>query len=245
MSVLVTAIHNAAEWLDSIRIIHLFASPTIIGEAFPILLKGAQLTITFSVLGQLFGLPLGLAAAMMKLSRYRILRILSTIYTDFFRGTPLLVQILIAMFALPIAIPSLRQIIPNYDINGGIAVLAVNSGAYVAEIFRAGIESIHRGQMEAARSLGFSYLGAMRYVILPQTFRRVLPPLTNEFIALLKDSSLLSIVAIPDLAMRARNVSAWKANQSPYIGAALIYLAMTLPLTRLVAYFERRLSVSD
>lgn len=238
-------VQNTAEWLDSIRIIHLFASPSIIGEAFPILLKGAWLTITFSVLGQLFGMPIGLAAAMMKLSRFKVLRLISTIYTDFFRGTPLLVQILIAMYALPIAIPSLRQIVPNYDINGGIAVLAVNSGAYVAEIFRSGIESIHKGQMEAARSLGFTYLGAMRYVILPQTFRRVLPPLTNEFIALLKDSSLLSVVAISELSMRARNVSAWKANQSPYFGAALMYLAMTLPLTRLVAYFERRLSVSD
>jgi polar amino acid transport system permease protein len=181
----------------------------------------------------------------MKISRFRTLRALSTVYTDFFRGTPLLVQILIAMYALPIAIPNLRLMIPNYDMVGGVAVLGVNSGAYVAEIFRAGIESIHKGQMEAARSLGFSYLGAMRYIILPQTFRRVLPPLTNEFIALLKDSSLLSVVALPELAQQARNVSAWKANQSPFFGAALIYLAMTLPLTRLVAYMERRLAVSD
>ncbi|HEY3375335.1 MAG TPA: amino acid ABC transporter permease [Candidatus Aquicultor sp.] len=238
-------LHDTAQWLDSIRIIHLFASPTIIGDVLPILLKGAWLTISYSLLGQLFGIPLGIVAAVMKISRFRTLRALSTVYTDFFRGTPLLVQILIAMYALPIAIPNLRLMIPNYDMVGGVAVLGVNSGAYVAEIFRAGIESIHKGQMEAARSLGFSYLGAMRYIILPQTFRRVLPPLTNEFIALLKDSSLLSVVALPELAQQARNVSAWKANQSPFFGAALIYLAMTLPLTRLVAYMERRLAVSD
>jgi polar amino acid transport system permease protein len=240
-----SVIQNTVEWLDSIRIIHLFASPKIIGDAFPILWQGAKLTIMFSVLGQLFGIPLGLAAAIMKLSRFKVLRLASTIYTDFFRGTPLLVQILIIMFALPIAIPNLREIIPNYDFVGGVAVLAINSGAYVAEIFRAGIESIHKGQMEAARSLGFTYMGAMRYVILPQTFRRVLPPMTNEFIALLKDSSLLSVVALPELAQQARNVSAWKANQSPYFGAAIFYLAMTLPLTRLVAYLERRLAESD
>lgn len=231
-------------WLESFRVIHLFASPRILIEVFPFLLEGAKLTILYAVLGQLFGMPLGLLAAIMKLSRFRTLRAISTVYTDFFRGTPLLVQLYIGLFALPIAFPQL-QAISNFTFIGAVGVLAVNSGAYVAEIFRAGIESIHKGQMEAARSLGFSYLGAMRSVVLPQTFRRVLPPLTNEFIALLKDTALLSALAVTELAMKARYISSWKANVSPFMGAALIYLAMTIPLTRLVAYMERRLSISD
>ena len=236
--------NDIINWLESFRIIHLFASPRILGEVFPFLLQGAKLTIVFAVLGELFGIPLGLLAAVLKLSRSKTLRAISTIYVDFFRGTPLLVQLYIGLFALPIAFP-IFQGIPNFTFYGGIAVLAVNSGAYVSEIFRAGIESIHKGQMEAARSLGFTYFGAMRSIILPQTFRRVLPPLTNEFIALLKDTALLSALAVAELAMKARYMSAWKANVSPYMGAALIYLAMTIPLTRLVAYMEKRLAISD
>jgi His/Glu/Gln/Arg/opine family amino acid ABC transporter permease subunit len=237
-------LNSIATWLDNITVIHQFASPKILASVFPFLLEGAKLTILFAVLGELFGIPLGLLAAVFKLSRLRILRVISTIYVDFFRGTPLLVQLYIGLFALPIAFPMLQSI-PNFTFYGGVAVLAVNSGAYVAEIFRAGIQSIHKGQMEAARSLGFSYLGAMWYIVLPQTFRRVLPPLTNEFIALLKDTALLSALAITELAMKARYLSSWKANVSPFMGAALIYLAMTIPLTRLVAYMEKRLAISD
>jgi His/Glu/Gln/Arg/opine family amino acid ABC transporter permease subunit len=237
-------LNSIATWLDNIPVIHQFASPKILASVFPFLLEGAKLTILFAVLGELFGIPLGLLAAVFKLSRLRILRAISTIYVDFFRGTPLLVQLYIGLFALPIAFPILQGI-PNFTFYGGVAVLAVNSGAYVAEIFRAGIQSIHKGQMEAARSLGFSYLGAMWYIVLPQTFRRVLPPLTNEFIALLKDTALLSALAITELAMKARYLSSWKANVSPFMGAALIYLAMTIPLTRLVAYMEKRLAISD
>lgn len=231
-------------WLDSINVIHLFASPKILSSVFPFLIQGAKWTVVYALLGEAFGIPLGLLAAILKMSRFRALRALSTIYVDFFRGTPLLMQLYIGLFALPIAIPSLQGI-SNFTFYGAVAVLAINSGAYVAEIFRAGIESIHIGQMEAARSLGFSYLGAMWYIILPQTFRRVLPPLTNEFIALLKDTALLSALAVTELAMKARYMSSWKANVSPFMGAAMIYLIMTIPLTRLVAYLEKRLAIGD
>jgi His/Glu/Gln/Arg/opine family amino acid ABC transporter permease subunit len=237
-------LHTFISWLESFPVIHQFASPTILIEVFPFLLEGAKYTIIYAVLGELFGIPLGLLAAVMKLSKYRSLRFISTVYVDFFRGTPLLVQLYIGLFALPIAFPQLQKIY-DFTFYGAVAVLAINSGAYVAEIFRAGIESIHKGQMEAARSLGFSYLGAMRWIVLPQTFRRVLPPLTNEFIALLKDTALLSALAVTELAMKARYLSSWKANVSPFMGAAILYLMMTIPLTRLVAYFEKRLAISD
>lgn len=237
-------LNTLINWLDSIPVIHQFASPKILIDVFPFLLQGAKYTILYAVLGELFGIPLGLIAAVFKLSKFKILRLVSTIYVDFFRGTPLLVQLYIGLFALPIAFPGLQRIY-DFTFYGAVAVLAINSGAYVAEIFRAGIESIHKGQMEAARSLGFSYLSAMRWIVLPQTFRRVLPPLTNEFIALLKDTALLSALAVTELAMKARYLSSWKANVSPFMGAALIYLMMTIPLTRLVAYFEKRLAISD
>jgi len=156
------------------------------------------------------------------------------------RGTPLLMQLLIIYYALP-----------SFGINLGaitaaIVGLSINSAAYTGEIFRGGIQSIEKGQMEAARSLGMSYFQAMRYVILPQAFRRILPPLTNEFVSMLKESSLASTLAVTELLRAGREIVAWKANVfSPFLGVTLIYLLMTLPLTRLSIWMEKRLKTSD
>jgi polar amino acid transport system permease protein len=124
--------------------------------------------------------------------------------------------------------------------------MGINSGAYVTEIFRGGIQSIERGQMEAARSLGLSYLQAMRYIILPQAFKRILPPLGNEFIAMLKDSSLASTIAIAELMRVGREITSRTFRSFEVLAVvALMYLAITLPLSLIVRYTERRMSVSD
>lgn len=205
----------------------------------PLLLEGARITIVVAVAAQVIGLGGGLFLALVRVSKYRLVRLPAVAYIDLFRGTPLIMQVLIAYTALPLFGINLDAIAT------GIVVMGLNAAAYDAEILRAGIESIHKGQMEAARSLGMTYLQSMRYVILPQTVRRVLPPLTNDFIILLKDTAILSIMAVPEVLRVAKEWVGWKAKFTGYTGAAMIYLAMTLPLTRLVAWMERRLSMGE
>ncbi len=213
-------------------------------DNFPVLLKGAGLTLELTAGGVAIGVVIGLIMSLLRLSNSRVLRGLAIAYIDFFRGTPLLVQIYIIYFAFP---PLLGFSTPeNYRYIAGILALGLNSGAYVAEVFRAGIQSIDRGQTEAARSLGMTQGQAMRYIILPQAVKRVIPPLGNEFIALLKDSSLVSIIALQDLMYTAKIVAGKTVQPAPmYIAAALIYLVMTLVISRLVSYSERRLGKSD
>lgn len=216
----------------------------LMGESFVPLLKGTVITLELTAAGVAIGIIIGLFMALMRLSGSRILRGMAIVYIDFFRGTPLLVQILMVYFALP---QLLRFQVPdNYPIMAGMLALGLNSGAYVAEIFRAGIQSIDRGQGEAARSLGMTQTQAMRHVILPQAVKRVIPPLGNEFIALLKDSSLVSIIALQDLMYTGKLIVS--RTYQPfviYFEVALFYLAMTLILSRLVNYSERRLGKSD
>ncbi|MBM3705216.1 MAG: amino acid ABC transporter permease [Actinobacteria bacterium] len=216
-----------------------YFSISIIREILPYLLKGALLTIVFSASSELIGICLGLITAIIRVSRIKVLNQLAIIYVDLFRGTPLLMQIIFVYYALPYLGINLPAPV------AGIVALSVNSGAYVTEIFRAGIESIEKGQIEAARSLGLSYTGTMRYVIIPQTIKRVLPPLTNEFVALIKDSSLLSVIAIAELLRTAKEMMTWKLNPSSLTAAAIIYLIITLPLTRLVSYLEKRLKKGE
>lgn len=203
--------------------------------------KGAVLTIKLTTLSVLIGTVIGLIIALLRLSGFKPLKWFAVAYTDFFRGTPLLVQIMIVQYALPIAF----GYVPNLWVNA-VAALSVNSGAYVAEIFRAGIQSIDRGQMEAARSLGMTYGQSMRYVILPQAFKISIPPLGNEFIALLKDSSLVSVIGFQEL----MNTGKLIVGRQPrvletYMVVALLYLIMTMSISRLVAYAERRFHTGD
>ncbi|HQJ57194.1 MAG TPA: amino acid ABC transporter permease [Caldisericia bacterium] len=204
-------------------------------ESIPYLINGAKYTILFSLISIVFGILIGLFASLMKISKNPFFNILGNLYIEIIRGTPLLLHIMIAYYGL-VAF----KINLNY-FTAGVLALSINSGAYCGEIFRAGIESIEKGQMEAARSVGMSYGQAMRFIIIPQAIKRVIPPLTNEFVAMLKDSSLLSIIAVPELLRNARQIMGTKLNVwSPFLGAALIYLVLTLPLTRLASVLERR-----
>lgn len=215
--------------------------PDIIINAIPLLLEGAIFTIEITVLSVAIGIVIGLFVGIGRISRYKLIRFLSAVYVDFLRGTPLLVQIFLIYFALPV--------ITGVKMNPFVAAVAacsINSGAYVAEIFRAGIQSIDEGQMEAGRSLGLSWVQTMRYIIIPQAFKRVIPPLGNEFIALLKDSSLVSVIGFEELTRRGQLVIARTyASVEIWLCVAIIYLVMTLSISRFVAYLERRYRVDN
>ncbi|WP_141430541.1 amino acid ABC transporter permease [Bacillus sp. 03113] len=210
----------------------------IIVEYAPFLIKGTLLTIGLSIAGIVIGTVLGLLIGLGKLMKNRVLAFPFVCYITFFRGTPLLVQIFIIHFGVvPLFIDGTNGIAT------GIIALSLNAAAYIAEIFRAGIQSIDKGQMEAARSLGMNHVQAMRYVILPQSIKRMIPPLGNEFVVLIKDSSLVSAVATPELmywgrAMGAQYFRVWE----PYLTAALIYLILTLSLSFVLNRLERRLA---
>ena len=213
----------------------------LVVNSFPLLLVGAGVTIKITALSVAPGAVIGLFVGIARISRIKILRILAAIYVDFFRGTPLLVQIFLVYFALPV--------ITGQRVDPFVAAIGscgINSGAYVAEIFRAGIQSIDKGQMEAGRSLGMTWVQTMRYIIVPQAFKRVIPPLGNEFIALLKDSSLVSVIGFEELTRRGQLIIAKTyGSLEIWLSVAVIYLAMTLTISRFVAYLERRYKTDD
>jgi len=167
---------------------------------FPSLLRGAVITVEVTTFSIFFGLILGTIAAFGKLSKRKVFKLPSIVYIDFIRGTPLFVQILLFYYGIPgLITASTGQVFRIDPIIAGIVVCSINSGAYNAEIVRAGIKSVDRGQMEAARSLGMTDRQAMKDVIMPQAVKLIIPPLGNEFIALLKDSSLLAIISVHEL----------------------------------------------
>ena len=214
---------------------------SLITSSFPLLLQGALVTLQITALAVGLGLVLGLIAALAQLSKIGILRILAKVYVDFIRGTPLLVQIFIIYFALPVIIG--HRIDPFV---AAVAACSINSGAYVAEIFRAGIQSIEQGQMRAGLSLGMTWGQTMRFIILPQAFKRIIPPLGNEFIAMLKDSSLVSVIGFEELTRSGQLVIAETyGSLEIWTAVALLYLVMTLSITRLVGYLEKRFRSSD
>ena len=214
---------------------------------FPSLLRGAVITIEVTTFAIFFGLILGTIAAFGKLSKRSVFKIPSSIYVDFIRGTPLFVQILIFYYGIPGLINGLTGEVFRIDpIIAGIAVCSINSGAYNAEIVRVGIKSVDRGQMEAARSLGMTERQSMKEVIMPQAVRLIIPPLGNEFIALLKDSSLLAVISVHELSKNGMlYVSKTFAAFPAYISVAFVYLALTMGISRVLNYIERRLGVSD
>jgi His/Glu/Gln/Arg/opine family amino acid ABC transporter permease subunit len=207
----------------------------LIRHTLSFFLSGVWLTAKLAILSLLFGLPIGLLLALARVQSSRALKAPAAVYVEVMRGTPLLVQILFIYFVLPY----FRIFIPAFW--AGIIALTLNCAAYVSEIFRAGILSIDVGQMEAARSLGMTYSQAMRRIILPQTFRRVVPPLTNEGIALLKDSSLVSVIGLTELARTGQELaSRYAAPLTIWPMVAIFYLLLTFPLTRVAEYLERR-----
>lgn len=210
-------------------------------QAMPLLLTGAVVTVKITALSVFLGILIGLFVGIARISTYKIVHLAAAVYVDFLRGTPLLVQIFLVYFALPVLTG--QRIDPFI---AAIAACSINSSAYVAEIFRAGIQSIDAGQMEAGRSLGMTWTQTMRYIIVPQAARRVIPPLGNEFIALLKDSSLVSVIGFEELTRRGQLIIARTyASLEIWICVAIIYLVMTVSISRLVAWLERRYKIDD
>lgn len=219
---------------NSNRFLHLFFDPTILVTSFPVVLNGFFMSVAIVAISFPLAIPVALLLAFMRLSKFIVWRGIATTYVNLMRGTPLFLQIYVAFFGLPLA----GIDIPNFPL--GIIVMTMNSGAYMCEIFRAGILSINKGQTEAARSLGMTGGQAMLYVVLPQMFRQVIPNLTNEFITLYKDTSLLAAVGIMELVMYARTIVASTGSITPYIVAALFYLIITLPLSKITRHLEVR-----
>lgn len=217
-----------------------FLDYSVVIKNWPFLMLGLQETLRISSLAVTMGFCIGSLVALARLSRFRILKIASGAYIEFIRGTPLLVQLFILYYGLP-------QLGIDLDRRAAAAIgLSINSGAYVAEIVRAGIQSIDRGQMEAARSLGMSGTMAMIHVILPQAFRRVIPPLVNELIMLIKDSSLLSVIALTELMRAGEHIRTRTYKDFEIFTAiALIYFVITYTLSKILGYLERRLQASD
>jgi glutamine transport system permease protein len=204
-------------------------------------IRGIGVTLSLTLVGYIGGFLLGLLVGLGKMSKKKWVYYPSKFYVDFFRGTPLLVQILIIHIAL---IPTLFGHSLGYFVSGSLALI-LNSAAYNAEIIRAGIQSIGKGQTEAARSLGMTSGVAMKLIVLPQAFRRMVPPLGNELIALLKDSSLVTVIAASDLLYAGKVVAgASFRTWEPYITIAILYLMLTFIFTKLITYVENRFSNS-
>ena len=208
----------------------------LIQRALPILLMGAGVTIEITAFSVAIGFFIGLFVGIARISQFKILQIMAAIYADCIRGTPLLVQIFLIYFALPMAIG--QRVEPFI---AAVAACGINSGAYVSEIFRAGIQAIDVGQMEAGRSLGLTWGQTMRFIILPQAFKNILPPLGNEFIAMLKDSSLVSVIGFEELTRRGQLIIAQTYGSFEiWMTVAVLYLIMTMAISRIVAFLEKR-----
>lgn len=208
----------------------------------PPLLEGARTTISLSIISVATGLVLSIFLALGKISKNKILSKICGGYIFFFRGTPLLMQLYFIYFGLP-------QINPDWAIQSRFMAawiaFSLNSAAYCAEIIRAAIQSIDKGQFEASKSLGMNYAQTMRLIIIPQSFRRLVPPVANEFIMVLKDVSLVSIIALSDITKVTRGISSSAATPMVYIPAMLIYLVITAFFTYIFNRLEKRFSVYE
>ena len=205
------------------------------------ILLGCSVTLKLFIITLIASLPLGFICAMGKTSRLKALRVLMELYTSIVRGTPLLLQIFFVYYGLPILIPGLRL----ERFSAAALTFVLNYGAYFTEIFRGGIQSIDRGQYEAARVLGMNYGQTMVRIILPQTFKRVLPPVANEAITLVKDTALIVVLGIGDILRNSKEIVARDFTISPFIIAALIYLAMNYLVVLFFKRLEKRYSVYE
>ena len=243
-----TPLQTMVNWLDNQewvkqwnanQFLGMFLKPQLVLTSLSSLFPGWLLCLGIVIASYPFAILLGLVFALMKISRHRLVRAIAIIYINTLRGTPLFLQIYIMFFGLPMM---------NINIDNnvlGIIVMAINSSAYLAEIFRAGIESIPQGQYEAAASLGMGHLQTMVNVILPQTIRRVIPTVTSDFIMAFKDTSLLSSVGVMELMMFSKNLTSVTGNMTPYVTAAIFYLIVTLPLIKVVSTIEKRMAKSE
>jgi polar amino acid transport system permease protein len=210
---------------------------------------GVLVTILVTIVSYVLIIIVGLVGGLGRISRNKLVRGIASLYVEVIRGIPLLVQLIAWYFVSPVIIHDLgfwlnSQPLIEYRANPivtAIVAITVCYGAYMSEIVRSGIQSVPKGQMEAARSLGMTQFQAMRHVVLPQAFRVILPPMGNEFVALLKDSSLVSVVAVADLTRRGREFMAAHFNPiETWLMVALLYLVMTIVAARVVSYIEKR-----
>ncbi|MDR1094947.1 MAG: amino acid ABC transporter permease [Spirochaetaceae bacterium] len=208
----------------------------------PALLDGARITISLTIVAVSAGLVGSLFLALGKMSKSKVLNRICTGYIFFFRGTPLLMQLYFIYYGLP-------QISPYLTINdrfvAAFIAFGLNSAAYCAEIIRAAIQSIDKGQAEAAKALGMSYAQAMRLVVIPQSIRRLIPPVGNEFIMVLKDASLVSIIALTDITKATRSISSSTASALVYIPAMILYLIITAVFTYVFHRLEKKYSIYE
>jgi polar amino acid transport system substrate-binding protein len=231
------------EWVkawNSILFLKIFLNPVSAVASIPYLFIGWLRSLGLVLCGFPLAIPIGLGVSFLRMSRFRVVRFISSIYVNIIRGTPLFLQIYIVLVGLPIGLGVRAN---PYLL--GVLVLALNSSAYLAEIFRAGIQSIHKGQFEASASLGMNGVQTMFSVIIPQTVRRVIPTATSEFILLYKDTSLLAAVGVMEQMMYAKSLVANTAIMTPYVVAAGYYLIVTLPLTRVISVFEKKLAGAE
>lgn len=211
------------------------------------LLKGAGLSLAMAVLSLLIGLVLGTLGASAKISKNRILRCIGNVYVEIIRGTPMLLQILILFAVVPLIYMEItgERLVMNVFLIGVIA-MGINSGAYLTELIRSGINGVDKGQWEACETLGLTRGQTMKLVILPQAFKRIVPPLVSEFVTLIKDSSLVSTIGVVELLKSAQVLGGNYADlMSPLIIAGVMYLIMTLSIAYLARHLERRLAESD
>jgi polar amino acid transport system permease protein len=217
-----------------------FLNIEVLSGSFDGFVHGARNTLLLAFSGELGGIAIGLFLALLALSARRTVRAPARAYINFFRGTPLIWQL--GFFYLGIVLGLDVQL---STFSAAVLVFSLNTGAYAAEVFRAGIQSVERGQIEAARSLGMSYLQAMRYAVVPQAVRRVIPPLMNEFVILIKDTALIIVLGLAaadlDIFNFARQGYSETFNATFLVAAAVGYLVVTLPLIRLVNVLEKRL----
>lgn len=243
-------VQGVPEWLQ--RLLYQLYQTFIYGDRWMLFVQGLKITFIVTIGALILGVALGFVVAFIRSGydekartkkpgvAFRLLNAICKLYLTVIRGTPMMVQLLVMGFVI---------MVPKTDdgmILCGIITLGINSGAYVAEIARSGLISIPAGQMEAGRSLGFNYVQTMWYIIIPQAFRNILPALGNEMITLLKDTSLVSVIALRDVTKQAQNlVSITYQAYVPYLSLALIYLVLVIILTKILGVIERRLRRSD
>jgi His/Glu/Gln/Arg/opine family amino acid ABC transporter permease subunit len=214
---------------------------TFLGKYSGYFLKGTEITIVLAFFAVLFGTILGLGLTLLRRSNFKPISFIATAYVEFVRGTPLLVQIYIIYIGFPKLIG-----VDMPDMTVGAVALALNSAAYISEIIRAGIDAVDKGQMEAARSLGMNQSLAMFNVVIPQAFKNILPALGNEFVSVIKESSMVSVIGVAELMYNAGVVRGNTAlGLEPVIVAAVIYFILTFTMTRALGYVERRMKASD
>lgn len=212
---------------------------SVITDNLDLFLYGTYLSLKISLFALLLSIPIGIIVGLCQVSRNKIISFLASIYVEIFRGVPLLVLLMWIYFVL-------GGVLRLGSYMSAILGLAIFSGAFIAEIVRAGIQSVPRGQMEAARSSGMTYFQAMRLIILPQAFRKTLPPMASQFIILIKDSSLVSVIGVMDLTLHGRNIVTTSLRSlEVWTFIALIYFVITFTLSKIIRYYELKYKVAD